>query len=419
MRFAWAIGAWVALAACSPTRDVSVDPGRTRIVFVHQPLWGEAAHFEALLDRFRRANPDVELVTQTIPSASDLAHQYFLTALEGRSEQFDVFVADVVWVAEFARAGWLADLSDAFPPEVQRADFLPGPVEATVLEGRTRAVPWYADVGLLYFRTDLVPGAPRTWEALRTYARDAMTKDPSLQGYVWQARQYEGLVCNVAEAVWGFGGELEDGVRVRIDSPEAVAAVSMLRALVADGLSPPGVTSGAEEESRRAFQSGRAVFMRNWPYAWALLQEEGSPVRGRVAVAALPTASGEPGAGTLGGWQLAVNAHVSERRRVAAAKLVGHLTSLESMVALAVSHARIPARPAAFEDPVLREKAPFIADLRPHLERARPRPVTPYYLLITDALQGELSAAIVGIRPPAQALHRAQLFVDHVTGVDR
>lgn len=390
--------------------------GRTRIVFKHQPLWGDPGPFRELLEDFRRAHPDVELVTELIPNASDLAHQFFLTSLEADADDYDVLVADVIWVPEFARAGWIADLSSAFPPERLREDFLTGPVEAAVLEGRTYAVPWYVDVGVLYYRTDLVPRAPRTYAELQRFAREAMARAPGVNGYVWQGRQYEGLNCNVYEAIWGHGGQsMEDG-RVLLDSQAAREALAHLRGLLESGLSPPSVTAMAEEEARRMFQEGRAVFMRNWPYVWKESQRADSPIRGKVGLAALPTVSGEPGWGTLGGWQLAVNAHVSEKRRRAAERLIAHLTSPEANVVLALHYARNPPRRAVYEDPRLVEADPFIARLRELVERARPRPVTPYYLLISDVLQSEFSAAIAGLRTPEEALKRAQRQVDHLTG---
>ncbi|WP_163787523.1 extracellular solute-binding protein, partial [Myxococcus vastator] len=203
-----ALGLVVGLATWGCRRqDASGEAGgRTRLVFKYQPLWGPPEPFRELLARFEREHPGVELVTEALPNASDLAHQFFLTALEGGARDFDVLVVDVVWVPEFARAGWIADLSAEFPPGRLREDFFPGPVEAVVVEGRTYAVPWYLDVGLLYYRTDLVPRAPRTYAELERFAREAMAKTPGLQGYVWQGRQYEGLSCNVYEALWGHGG---------------------------------------------------------------------------------------------------------------------------------------------------------------------------------------------------------------------
>ena len=401
------------IACLGCARPPSPQPtASVRIVFVHQPLWGDPAPFNELLDTFRREHPQIELHTQLLPNDSDVAHQYFLTSLEGRGADFDVLVADVVWVPEFARAGWIADLSADFPQTELAEDFLPAAISAVTLEGKTWAVPWYLDVGLLYYRTDLVPRAPRTWGELETFARAAMKKDPELQGFLWQGRQYEGLVCNVYETLWGFGGKSLDDGHLALDTPEAAKALHTLRRFVERGISPPSVTSAAEEETRRPFQDGRAVFMRNWPYAFGEAQKEGSSVRGKVGVSFLPTASGEPGFGTLGGWQLAINARTPPERRAAAVELIRALTSSEANVKFAGAYGRNPARRSAYA--ALKDTS--FAQLEPMLERARPRPVTPYYGMISDILQSEFSAAISGIRSPEEALQQAQRQVDRVMG---
>jgi multiple sugar transport system substrate-binding protein len=410
----WLAAAFLAIAACHG--PPSAGPGRVRLVLKYVPLWGPPAPFRALLASFEKENPDVDLVADPLPAGSDLAHQLLLTALAGGASDLDVFVVDVIWVPEFAHAGWLADLSAAFPPARLREEMLPGPVEAVVLGGRTFAVPWYVDVGILYYRTDLVPRPPRTYQELREQARQAMARHPGLTGFLWQGRQYEGLDCNVFEAIWGHGGEpLQDG-RLRLDTQPGRDALGYLRGLVASDLSPASVTSATEEDSRRRFQAGDAVFMRNWPYALAQLEGGGSAVRGRVAIAPLPSASGAPGPGALGGWQLAVSARSPPARRAAAERLVAHLSSPQAGLVLALHYARNPARRALYEDPRLRAGAPDIAALLPLLERARPRPVTPYYQLVADVLQGEFSAAVTGLRPPEEALKRAQRQVDRIMG---
>ncbi|AKJ08445.1 carbohydrate ABC transporter substrate-binding protein (CUT1 family) [Archangium gephyra] len=396
--------------------EATAAGGKTPLVFKYQPL-GDPVAFRELLADFERKNPDVALTTEALPNSSDVAHQFFLTSLEGGADDFDVLVVDVVWVPEFARAGWIADISKAFPPEVLRRDFLSGPVEAVVVDGKTYAVPWYVDVGVLFYRKDLVPRAPRTYAELEQFAREAKAKEPLLQGYVWQGRQYEGLNCNVFEAIWGHGGQVLDARgRLALDTEQARAGLAYLRRLISSGISPPGVTSAAEEEARRVFQSGQAVFMRNWPYAWEEAQKPDSPIRGKVGITTLPTLSGEPGWGTLGGWQLAVNAHVSPKRKEAAERLIAHLTSPEANVMMALSYGRNPPRPSVYKDPRLVERVPFIASLLGMVENARPRPVTPYYNLLSDVLQSEFSAAIAGIRPPEQSLKQAQRQVDHLTG---
>jgi multiple sugar transport system substrate-binding protein len=385
------------------------------LVFKHQPLWGDPAPFRAMLASFERAS-GVRVVTEVLPNASDVVHQYFLTALEGESAEFDVLVVDVVWVAELARAGWIADLSGAFAPDTLRRELLPGAADSVIVEGKTRAVPWYTDVGLLYRRADLAPDAPRTYDDLTHAIGAARRASPGMQGLLWQGKQYEGLVCNAYEAIWGHGGESLASGRLALDTAPARRGLTYLRSLIERGLSPRPVLSAAEEESRRAFQSGRAVFMRNWPYAWAESQAKGSPVRGKIAVSALPTETGAPGAGTLGGWQLAVNARSPPALRGAAHALIAHLTSLEANVMMAVHYARNPPREAAYEDARLRAEAPFIASLLPIVRHARPRPVTPYYAMLSDVLQSEFSGAIAGVRSPEEALARAQKLADHIMG---
>ncbi len=241
--------------------------GPIRLVFKHQPFWGDPKPFRDLLAAFERAHPGVEVVTEPLPNASDVVHQFFLTALEGGSRDFDLFVADVVWIPEFARAGWIADLSSAFPPSMLLGDFLPGAAKAALFQGRSFAIPFYIDVGLLYHRSDLVPHAPRTFDELMQIAERIAHDHDDIHGYVWQGKQYEGLICNVYEVFWGHGGKTMEGERVLLDTPPMRASLGYMRSLITRGASPTHVTSMAEEESRRVFQEGRAAFMRNWPYA--------------------------------------------------------------------------------------------------------------------------------------------------------
>lgn len=406
------------LSGCPP-REAKDRTGAIELVFRNQPLLAQSQAFEALLREFEAKNPGVSVRIEPIPNSSDLAHQFFLTALEGESDDFDLFILDVIWVAEFTRAGWMADLSEAFPPEQIRSEFLPGAADAVIIGGRTMAIPWYVDVGLLYTRTDLVPHPPRTYAELIAFAKAAREKDPALAGYVWQGRQYEGLSCNAFEAIWGHGGEPLEGDRILLETEEAEAGLAYLRELLVSGVSPPSTLSAAEEESRRVFQAGRAVFMRNWPYAWAEAQAPGSPIRGKVAATPLPTLSGEPGAGTLGGWQIALNVHARPAHRKAALALIAHLTSEEANLMLATDYGRNPARRSLYDSEALKRRAPFIAGLRDALSRARARPKTPYYNLLSDTLQGEFSAAISGVRSPERALERAQQQVDRMVGSAR
>jgi multiple sugar transport system substrate-binding protein len=410
-------GLALAAAGCArPAGRVEPTTGPIRVTFKHHPLWGDPAPLTALVRAFERETPGVTVVEELLPNASDVLHQVLLTTLAGGAAPLDLFVADVVWTPELARAGWLADLSDVAPPDEVRRDFLPAAAEAAILGGRTRALPFYVDVGVLFRRTDLAPRAPRTYDELEGMAR-AAGAPASIGGYLWQARQYEGLVVNAFEALWGHGGATFDGPRLALETPAMLDALAWLRHLVAAGVSPPSVTAFGEEDSRRAFQDGRAVFLRNWPYAHALFEAEGSPVRGRVGVSPLPTSSGDPGHGALGGFAFVVAAASPPRTRAAAAKLARFLASPEANVVWACDYGRNPARTSAYDDPRVRARAPFLASLRGAAEGARPRPVTPYYPRLSDVLEGEISAVVTGLRSPAEAMGRARALTDHLMGL--
>src|SRR5579859_3608542 len=392
------LSALVALSSLACRRGArEADDGR--VVLKYQPLGGGAG-FERLLRSFEATHPGTRVVAEALPNSSDLAHQFFFTALEGESKDFDLFVVDTVWVAEFARAGWLADLSTAVPPEKVRGEFLPAAADAVIVGDKTFALPWYLDVGVLFFRRDWIPRAPRTYDELVEASDRVRRERPSIEGFVWQGRQYEGLVCNAYETIWGHGGTTMQGDRVALDTGEARAALGFLRDLIERGTSPRSVVSAGEEEARRVFQDGRALFMRNWPYAWVLAQGEGSPIRGKVGIAPLPTLGGEAGYGALGGYELAVNAHAHPRKRELAIELALHLTSPEANLVIALDHGRSPPRGATYADARLAEGAPLLAGLLPMFERARSRPKTPYYAMISDTLQGEFSAAVTAIRSP-------------------
>ena len=404
------------LGACGRGResDTKRPSGPLRVVLKHQPFGGDPAVMRSVIARFEEQHPGVIVVAETLPSSSDVVHQFFLTALEGGARDFDVLIVDVVWTAELARAGWIADISSAFPPDTMRGVFLPAAAESAMFDGRTFAVPWYLDVGLLYRRTDLCKAAPRTYDELAEAAHGALLGGRVEHGYVWQGRQYEGLICNAYESIWGHGGATMTDGRLALDTPEARAGLAWLRATIERGISPAAVTSMAEEESRHVFQEGRAMFMRNWPYAFTEAQRKGSPIQGRVAISSLPTTSGEPGSGTLGGWQLALNARTPSYKREAALALMKHLTSEDTNITFAIAYGRNPPRRTAYTAPRMTAGAPFVASLLPMLERARSRPHTPYYPAIADTLQAELSAAITKVRSPAEALQRAQAIASHI-----
>ena len=389
----------IATACASPKRD-----GRTTITFSGSALGAEGELLRRQIARFEAANPDVAVRIRRTPDDATQRHQLYVQWLNARTGDPDVLQLDVVWTAEFAAAGWIAAL-DRFAPDAG-AFF-----SSTIAANRWGhgdslfALPWFVDVGMLYWRTDLLPRAPRTIDELMSFAADRSRGVD--YGIVWQGARYEGLVTVFLEYLGAFGGDIVgEDARVLVDSPAAIAALSVMRRQLGAG-APRDVLTWHEEECRFAFQNGRATMMRNWPYAAALMNDSSrSSVAGRFAIAPMPAAPGGSPTATLGGAQLAVNAHSDAPD--AAYRLVAFLTAPEQMLERAESGGYYPARPAVFDSPRLAAAlAVNPAQARAVIEAARPRPATPIYSQLSEMLQIELHRALTGQATPDAALRRA------------
>lgn len=385
----------------------------TVLVFKHGKIEGDPALFRELLDRFEQDHPGVRVVEESLPASTDQQHQYYVTNLEGGSGAFDLLALDVIWIPEFSRAGWIREITPLFTEEEQK-DFFPGALEAATFQGRLYAAPWYIDAGLLYYRKDLLEKygleRPKHWEELVRVSKIILDReaDPRLVGFVWQGKQYEGLVCNALEYLWSHGGAVMEENRIALDGPAAREALQFMRKMISvDRISPPLVTTADEEVTRRIFGEGNAIFMRNWPYAWKLFQSGESRVRGKVGVSPLPSFRGHPPAATLGGWHLGINR--ASRHPKEAERLIRYLTSPEVQKALAIRLGYQPSRRSLYRDRELIEQAPFLLELYDIFLTAKPRPVTPYYLMFSQIMQPEFSAAITGIKSPEEALRSAGL----------
>jgi multiple sugar transport system substrate-binding protein len=402
------------IAGCPTVQDRA--KGNSVIVFKHGKIAGDPAKFRDLLDRFEQENPGIKVKDETLPASTDEQHQFYVVNLESKSADFDVLSMDVIWVQEFRRAGWLREVSHLLAPGEENA-FFPGPVQAASYEGKLYAVPWYIDAGLLYYRRDLLKKhgrkVPHTWQELVETAEYITGREKGLYGFIWQGKQYEGLVCNVLEFIWSNGGDIFRNGRVVIDSPQNVDALTFMHDLIAQyGVTPPIVMTADEESTRHLFGSGKALFMRNWPYAYNIFQRAGSVVRGKVGVAVLPSFPGQKPASTLGGWQLGVNQF--SRNLEKAEKLVQFLTSPSAQKELARTVGYKPTRKSLYKDRDLLREQPFITSLYGTFLKARPRPVTPYYMMITQVMQPEFSSAISGIKKPEEALDSAQKQIEHI-----
>jgi multiple sugar transport system substrate-binding protein len=351
------------------------------------------------IERFMEANPDITVELVEFPASADEQRNQFIQRQQARSDECDLFGSDVVWTAEFAQQQWLYDLTPYI--ETRQDEFIPSTLETTNYDGKFWGVPKDTNAGFLYFRTDQVDAAPETWQAVY---EDAATQD----GIVYQGASYEGLTVNFLEMAYAAGGTVlnEDGTEVTINSPENLQALELMVNGIKDGAAPEAVVTMMEEESQRSFVSGRNTYMRNWPYVFAIGQQQGSKIRNKFEVVPYPPFEGGEAAGILGGLNLVISAY--SKNPGGALAFIDFVTNEESMNRAASEYALPPALASSYEDPGVQEALPFATELRQAVEQAQPRPVSPVYTQISQAIYENVNAALSGQATPQEALEAAQ-----------
>jgi multiple sugar transport system substrate-binding protein len=378
----------MAFAGCS-----SGDSEGITIVFAagHDP----SGATEALIEEYNASNPGVTVRFQAMPANTDTQHDAYVTYLSARESNIDLYSLDVIWTAEFAKAGWIAELPDGF---LNAEEFLDGPVTSVTYENRFYAVPWFTDAGVLYYRADLLDAAglpvPETWDDFLA-ACEAAAGQQGMDGFVWQGARYEGLVCNFLECLWGLGGTLDaaslasDPGRVERD---VASAIELMRSFIDSRVTPESVLTYKEEDARRVFTEGHALFLRNWPYVWSMAEGPESKVAGRVGIARLPHAPERAAYSTIGGWNVALSSfseHADE-----ALDFLTFITGERALKKRAIEGAYLPTRKSTYEDADVLTANPHFASFFEVFRDARNRPRSPHYPRASDVMQENVHAAL-------------------------
>ena len=337
-------------------------------------------------------------------STTDQFGQYKLWLAAGNAD-IDIYQTDVIWAPQLADQ--LVDLTDAAKDVVK--DHFPSIIQSQTVNGKLVAIPVFTDAPALYYRKDLLDkyklAAPKTWDEM---AKDAKTvldgeKNADLQGFVFQGNAYEGLTCDALEWVKSNGGGqiVEPDGKISINNPKAAEAIERAKGWVGS-ISPKGVLAYQEEESRGVWQTGKSVFMRNWPYAYALGNKDDSAVKGKFDVVPLP-AGGEGGssAATLGGWNLAVSKY--SKHQAEAIKAIMFLASAKIQKANAIEQTHLPTVVSVYDDADVKAKQPVLVKWKDVFLAAVPRPSAPtktkynevsnlFWTAVHDSLSGNGSA---------------------------
>ncbi|MGD1875081.1 MAG: ABC transporter substrate-binding protein [Mastigocoleus sp.] len=365
---------------------------------------------QGIVKDFEAKHPDIRINIIEGPNATNLLEDLYTSAFILGDSPYDLINMDVIWTPKFAAAGWLLDLTDKISAD-ELAEFSPKDVEGGRYGGKLYRIPMRSDVGMLYYRKDLLSAGnlepPENFTDLIAISQNLQKQGKTEWGYLWQGKQYEGLSAMFIEILEGMGGYWvnPDTLEVGLDKPETIQAIAFLKSTVKQNVSPSGVTTYQEEETRRIFQNGRALFLRNWPYVWAEAQKEGSKIKGKIAIKAMVGNQSNSGGACLGGWGLGIAK--SSRHPKEAMEAIEFFTSEVAQKDFVLKSGFVPSRRSLFTDPEIVAKYPHYPDLLQVVDKAVLRPPIAQYAQASDILQRYLSAALTGSQTPEDAMKAA------------
>lgn len=393
--------------------------GRARLVFSHGPegagIWQEQ------IDRFnQRHRGEIEVVLSQAPADTGQYFEMLRTGFQAGETRADIISGDVIWPAQFAANGWISDLSDRFSSSL-RSRHLPGAIASNTHEGRIYGVPWFTDAGMLYYRKDLLEKsgfneAPDTWDELKEMARRVQEDQGVKYGFVFQGADYEGGVVNALEFIWNAGGDvLGANGEVLIGEPRAVDGLRAARGMVESGASPEAVSSFKELEAYTVFLAGDAVFMRNWPFVYAMSADASvSKIKPeQLGLAPLPTArSGGRSSSGLGGWNLMINA--DSEKPDEAWTFIEYLSAPERQRERALQGGYLPTIKDLYDDAEILEEVPVAALGKEAIKNVRSRPASPFYYDISISISERFHAALTGSISPEEAAATLQRDLEKI-----
>jgi trehalose/maltose transport system substrate-binding protein len=345
-----------------------------------------------VIKMFTDKNPDIKVDAIRAPFDTDQMYSTYLQLFESKSSDLDLITLDSSWTRGMANN--LVDLTK-YENKEYFSQYYPSIMKSYEVDKHIVAFPWYSDIGLLYYRTDLLKKynleVPKTWIELTKAAfviqqgeRKEGNKD--FEGFVWQGQEYEGLSCNAIEWIYNNDGGtiINDNKEITINNPNAIEALKLAVNWIGT-ISPRGVLSMTEDQSKDAFMSGNVAFLRSWPYIYSICNVEGSAIKGKYDATLIPTGKLGKNSGVLGGWGIGVNKY--SKNKDAAVKLAKFLTSPEAQKYRALKSGNAPNILSLKEDKDLM-KVPIFRIVNKAFETGFNRPFIqayPHYNAVSQA----------------------------------
>lgn len=365
-----------------------------------------------IADEYEKRAPGVKIEVEVGGATSEQQQQYLNTVLASKDSALDVVLIDVIRPAQWAAAQWAEPLDGFLGAEKDAvmARYVPAYREANIVNGKVIALPYFADVQLLYYRKDLLEKhgvqPPRTWAELKAGSEkiQAAEGNPNLSGFQTAGAPIEGTVCTYLVPMWGAGGELTDKAgKLNLATEAARKPFELWADLKAAKVTPPNLAEIPTDRIRQNLQAGNLIFGMTWGYVWQRAENDAdSTVKGKIGVVPLPGFTPDKAATCIGGWQLAVSSF--SKNKEAAYKFARFLSSPEvsKMQAIAASH--MPVFPEVYTDADVLKANPWFKDALPVVQTARSRPVSPAYPKVSEVMRTNMNAFLAGSKTAEAAL---------------
>jgi multiple sugar transport system substrate-binding protein len=351
--------------------------------------------FSQVVKLYNQQNPGAKAKLLELPTSADQQRTQLVQREQAKSSECDILGMDVIWTAEFAGQGWLRDVTPAIND--RKSEFIPSTLGTAEINGKYWAVPFNTNAGFLYYNTQKVKQPPTTWQqAYQDAKQDG--------GIGYQGSRYEGLTVNFLEMLYSNGGSVisDDGKKATIDSPQAEQVLSFMQQGLKDGAAPKANLTYMEEESRNAFQTGKVALLRNWPYVYALAKQ----AKVKFNLEPLPKWQGGTAASVLGGYNLGISTY--SKNPGTALSFVNFATGAPAQKKFFIKSSLPAVLTQTYQDADVKKSQPFATELLKAVQQGKPRPVSPVYQQISQAIYKNVYSALSSGTDPKKALSNAQ-----------
>lgn len=336
---------------------------------------------QKLIDAFNQSQEKYEVTWVQMTNDSAQMHDQLLNSLSSGSDEYDILSMDVVWAGEFAGAGYLEPIDVRMKESgLNKEDFNSGSMASGNYKGKQYTLPFFPDLGLLYFRKDIVSeddaakleSGNYTYDDLYAMAEKYTGQGGTKYGFVYQSKQYEGLTVNVTE----FTNSYQD----------IKGGLELMHKFATASFSPKDLLNYTEGETHTSFEQGAAVFARNWPYQFGRIKgaEDGVTVKVEdVGIAPLPNG------GSVGGWLLGINKN--SKNLDGTWEFIKFASGPEGQKIMSKEGGYLPGYNALLNDDEVKSSNAMLSypGFQKALSSTIARPVSPEYSKVSDTIQVE------------------------------